>query len=430
MISTATRRRAVLSFLDQSVSSISNFATGVVIAQFSGAVEFGHYMLVLVIWLLLVGIHRALLTEPVIITSRVSDDPKRVVSEALTADLLVASAFCLVVAALGGVGVVAGVPFARLVVLTTPWFLPLLLQDFWRAMAFRERRPGAALANDLFFAFVQALTIALFWLLGWKSAGHIIAAWGTGAAAGAILGFVSFRAISPVRDGTVLLRQLWPLSRLMLADFLTSFSANQAYLFFAALFLSQTDYGGFRAAFSLMGPTVVILHAGANFGLPEAASRRDTGPQYNLRPFARRLSIATCIVVGLYGLFVAAAGERLLGLVYGAEFARYAPLAALAAIQHVVAVSVFGQEVLLKATGRVQRLWRARLLAAVASLSSMAFLILWRGTIGAGLAGVATALYYVGALYAVYAAEVLRPESTDSAVGTLLGRPPASSENP
>lgn len=408
MIGTTTQRRTVITFLDQSVSSISNFATGVVVARLSGAAEFGQYMLVLVIWLLAIGLHRALVTEPLIIKSREMDDHRAMISHGLSAEVVFASAVSVSVAVGGLTAMVAGASAGGLILASAPWFLPLLVQDYWRGMAFQQRRPGLALINDVVFATVQALAILVVWLLGWRSAAFIISAWGVGATAGAALGMWWFREVSALSAGFRMLRSVWPLSRWMLADFLTGFAATQAYLFFAVLLLSDVDYGGFRAAFNLMGPTVVILHAGANVGLPEAARRTDPSDLTDLRRFARQLSTVTSIFITAYGVLVALGGKQLLTFVYGSEFSRFAPLVALGAIQQILGVLVFGQAIALKAAGRMRRLWQVRLLAASASLTSMVLLVSWLGTIGSGWAGVATSLYYVAAVYAVYAAEIIR----------------------
>lgn len=415
MIGTPTQRRIAASFLDQCVSSMSNFATGVVVARLSGAAEFGQYMLVMVIWVLAVGLHRALLTEPLIVMTRETDDSRTVISHGLSAELLLACVVAVFVAVGGLTAVLVGASVGGLILASSPWFVPLLLQDYWRGMAFQQRRPSLALINDLIFVAVQALMMVVVWLIGWRSAGYFVAAWGTGATAGAVVGLWWFRSVSSLSAGAKLLLRLWPLSRWMVADFVTAFASTQAYLFFAVLLLSDVAYGGFRAAFSLMGPTIVVLHAGANIGLPEAARRTNPDDLTDLRRFARQLSAVTAVVIGAYGTFVSVGGRQLLIAIYGLEFAPYAPLVTLGALQYILAVSVFGHTIALKAAGRMRLLWRVRLLAAGASLTSMVVLIWWLGTIGAGWAAVATGLYYVCAVYAVYSIELRGGRANDAA---------------
>ena len=418
---TSVRRRVAVTFLDQFVSSMSNFATGLAVARLSGPAQFGRYMLVVTIWFVVVGVHRALVTDPVIVISGDTDARRALLAQGVSAELLLGA---IVSAGVGGAGlaiVVMGFDIGELMLALSPWFVSLLVQDYWRAMAFQQRRPGVALINDSVFAAVQLLAIGLCWIAGWHSPSFMFAAWGIGATAGALLGFRSFRGITRPRAGLSLVGRLWPVSRWMLADFVTGFASQQAYLAFLALFLSHVDYGGFRAAFNLMGPSVVIVHAGANIGLPEA-SRRAAESSVALQGFARRMTAATTLCIAGYGVAVAICGELLLNALYGAEYTRFAPLATLAALQYVFMVSVFGQATAMKAAGQVRPLWRARVLVAVASLTCTVFLVGWLGTPGAAWAGVLTGLFYAGAVYTVYRTAMKRPTARENELESLSPR--------
>ena len=406
----SARHRIVLTFLDQSVSSVSNFVTGIAVARLSGAAAFGQYMLVLMVWFVVVGLHRALITEPVIVASAHAEDARTLQRQGVTAELGLGLFVSVTVAAAGLVLASVGISEGVLMLAFSPWFVPLLLQDYWRAMAFNQRRPEHALLNDSVFACVQFVAIGVLWALGWRSAGYIVAAWGLGATAGALLGWFMFhRTIGRLTEGSQLIRRLWPVSRWMAAEFVTGFASNQAYLAFAAFLLSATDYGGFRAAINLMGPIVVILHASGNVGLPEASRRADPDDPSALDHFARRLSFATAACVALYGGVVVFFGSHLLGFLYGPAFEGFSLLATLAAIHALVAAFVFGEAMALKAMGRMRRLWRMRLVITAASLVSMYVLVGQMGVVGAGWAGVATGLYYTVGTYIVYRTELRRP---------------------
>ena len=394
----ATHKRVVLVFVDQAVNSISNFITGVAIAQLSGAAQFGEYMLVLMIWLVAVGVHRRLISEPMIVVSRSADTHAALVADGLRAELILGGVASAGVAAAGLIAVAVNLHIGSIMVALSPWFVPLLVQDYWRAVAFQRRRPDLALANDVVFAIVQVAVIFAFVAIGWRTAGYMIGAWGAGAAAGAILGFRWFPALGGWRDGWQLLRRLWPRGRWLLADYITAFASQQAYVAVAAIVISKTDYGGFRAAASLVGPVMVILLAAGNIGLPEASRRLDSGPTA-VRRYARRLSLGTVCCVGAYGLALAIAARPLLRVMYGAEFARFAPLAILASLQYLIMVSVYGQGIWLRATGAVRRLWPLRLVTAPASLASLVLLVDWLGLNGAGWAGVATGAFDALAIY-------------------------------
>jgi len=388
------------------VSSASNFVTGVVIARLAGAAEFGDYALTLTVWLIIVGLHRALITEAVIVTAREALDERSLVAHGVAAEILLGTAVSVVVA-LGGLAAYAsGARIGLFMLALAPWFVSLLVQDFWRAMSFRDQRPGLALVLDLVFAGVQFGGLGLFLAFGWRSGPAVVTAWGLGATAGALLGLRWFPATASLGEGWRLLRRLWGVSGWLLADFVIGFTSDQAYIAFAALLMSRTEYGGFRAAFSLMGPAYVIALACGNIGLPGAARLSAPGARKALRHYARRLSLGTAACIGVYGLFVVVGGRTVLRLVYGAEFARFAPLASLSAIGYLVLGVVFGQGIALKAAGRMRRLWRARVVVAVASLASMIVLVRLLGTIGAGWASVATPVCFAVAVYRIYRLEL------------------------
>ncbi|MDP9075317.1 MAG: hypothetical protein M3N98_14370 [Actinomycetota bacterium] len=425
-------RRIALTLADQVVSSASNFATGVVIARLAGARAFGQYVLTAMIWLVVVGIHRALITEPVIVTSRSTTDRGRLVAQGVTSELMLGGVVTVTVALAAVLALMAGAPIGRLMLALAPWFIPMLVQDYWRAMAFLERRPGLALTNDAVFAIVQIAFVGLFIVIGWRSASSMIVAWGIGSTAGALFGLWWSPSMASPAEALRLVRGLWPMSRWLLADFLSGFAADQAYLVFLALLLTGEDYGGFRAAASLMGPTVVILLAGGNIGLPEASARANTRNPRTLRLFARRLTAGTAGCVMLYGAVVAVGGGQLLSSLYGPRFARFAPLATFAAVEYIILVSVFGQGIALKAAGRMRLVWMARVAVAVASLLSMLLLVRRLGLIGAGWSAVATGVYYAIAVYALYRFELTGTRSAGRGLAELYpngGDPPEAPDS-
>lgn len=404
---TGSQRRVVLTVADQIVSSACNFVTGVAVAQLSGAAQFGEYMLVFMIWLVVVGLHRRAISEPMVVISRNADTQQTLLASGLAAEVLFGSVASLVIATAGLVIFAAGAHLGATMIALAPWFVPLLIQDYWRAMAFQRRRPALALANDVVFAVVQVSAILLFAAIGWRTTGYMFAAWGTGATAGALLGFTWFPAVGGWRDALELLRRLWPLSRWLGADFVTAFGSQQAYVAFAAVVLGNVEYGGFRAAATLVGPTTVILLAAGNIGLPEASRRADADDVTPLRLFARRLTATTVCCVGAYGLALAFAARPLLRVLYGEEFTRFAPLAVLAAVQYVVMVTAYGQGIALKVTGAMRKLWPIRIGLTVVSLISLFMLVHWLGYIGAGWAGVATGAYDALAIYLIYRRDVI-----------------------
>ncbi len=420
------RPRVVLTFLDQVVSSVSNFATGVVVARLSGAAQFGEYALVLMVWLVAVGVQRRLIAEPFIVASRGEDARAAPIAQGLSAEVLFGSVASSVVAT-GGVAAIAfGAQIGVTILALAAWLVPLLVQDYWRAIAFQRRRPDLALANDIAFAVVQGVFIVTFASVGWRTAAAMITAWGAGGLAGALLGLSWFPLLSPLREGRRLLWELWPRGRWLLADFVTAFASQQAYMAFAAFLLSKEAYGGFRAAGSLLGPVMIIAQAFGNVGLPEAARRADGDDPTSLRLYARRLTTLTVGCVAAYAIFLVFAARPVLTVLYGRSYSRYALIAVLVAFQYVVMVTASGQGIALRVNGEISRIWRPRILSAALSLASLAVLVNRLGVDGAGWAALATGVFDSLAIHFVYHRYWTRRRTTGSVGDEGVVVPPST----
>ncbi len=405
-----SRRRAALTVTDQVVSSGSNFATGVAVARLSGISQFGQYMVVVVLWLVLVGLHRAIITEPMVVTARDADDLRARLAHGLAAEVVYGGVTGIVMATAGVLALAGGHSLGVPVLALSVWLPGLLVQDYWRAMAFQQARPGAALANDMVFVAVQAVAVVAFALVGWRSVGYMIGAWGLGGLGGALYGFRRFPAMSGPRSGWHMLKGLWPQSRWILADFGTGYLTDQATQLLAAVLLSSVDFGGFRAAYTLIGPIMVLLLAQTNLGLPEATRRACSDDPEALAHFARRLSTATFACVALYGAFVTIAGRQLLRIVYGAGFSTFSPLVTLGAVAYALASLSTGEGIALKAGGRMSLVWRARLVVGVVSLTSLVLLVRWLGVVGAGWSSVVTGICWAISIQLVYRLEHRRAD--------------------
>ncbi len=148
----AGNRDLVLTATDQILSSTSNFVLGVLIGRLAGPGPFGAYILAFTVWLVVVGVHRALVTEPIVISRALDGDRQSVLRRGFEADLLLAGGLGVAVALAGVVVALTGSGDIGVSLIVLAVVLPALVaQDYWRAMAFALHRPGVALANDAIF---------------------------------------------------------------------------------------------------------------------------------------------------------------------------------------------------------------------------------------------------------------------------------------
>ena len=365
----AGNRDLVLTATDQILSSTSNFVLGVLIGRLAGPGAFGAYILAFTVWLVVVGVHRALVAEPIVISRALDGDRQSVLRRGFEADLLLAGR-----PRCGGRRGRCDrrthrVRRHRRLAPRPGLVLPALVaQDYWRAMAFALHRPGVALANDAIFVAVQVAALATVLLLGARTAPWFLLAWGAGAAAGAVAGFVQF-GVHPFRKGAgPLFSHNWPFSRWLMADFLTIFCADQTYLLLVAALLGQAAFGELKAALSLMGPTAVILLTGGNLGLPTLSRARARDGLDGLVRVAHKLTKLVGAAVLTYCAVVLVAGPWLLSFVYGPEFASAGNLARIGAVQYAVAVAAFGAGIAIRVARQARTMWMSRLLVTALSI--------------------------------------------------------------
>jgi O-antigen/teichoic acid export membrane protein len=407
----AFRRRpnpAAFAVADQVVSSGSNFLVSVAVGRFGGATELGGFAVALFVWLALIGINRAVLTEPLIIVEPELDTPANL-RRALAAQLAVGLALGAVVAAVAFVLLGVGAPGIGGPLLALGAVLPMLLiQDLWRALSFGVHRPERALVNDLVFTAVQVALMVGLIVTGSTSAPWFVVAWGIGATAGVVVGLAQFHARPARRPRSELLRELWPMSRWLLRDFATLFGAREAYLLIVAAFVTGAEFGGLRAAESLVGPAYVILLSGGNVALPGATRTYREHGCAGLARYSRRVTLVVGAAQWAYSGLLAIFGPWLIVTIYGAEFEPYTYLVWFAAARCAIAVIPFGPSIAIKVAGLAREMFHARLWVTIISLPTAVIVSAAYGLNGAAVASLGLAALLVIAMYRVYLPGVVR----------------------
>jgi O-antigen/teichoic acid export membrane protein len=250
---------------------------------------------------------------------------------------------------------------------------------------------------------------------GFTSSPWFVMAWGVGAAAGVVVGMVQFHARPAIRPQIELLRELWPMSRWLLRDFATLFGAREAYLLIVAAFVTGSEFGGLRAAESLVGPAYVILLSGGNVGLPGATRTYREHGCAGLARYSRRISLVVGGAQWVYSGLLAIFGPWLMVTMYGAEFEPYTYLVWFAAARCAIAVIPFGPSIAIKVAGLAREMFHARLWVTIISLPTAVVVSAVYGLDGAAWASLGLAALLVIAMYRVYLPGVVRAGRTEPA---------------
>lgn len=372
--------------VDQCISSLSNFAVGIGVARIAGIEAFGGYSLVYSSWLILAALHRATVTDPMAISNDLlSPDAREHVRAGLAAELTLGAGAAVLFGAIGGVLLGLGQEdFGVSFVGLAAWLPFLLAQDYWRWTSFMKAEPQHALANDLVFDAVQLAAFVGLYFIGIRSALLAVTAWGIGAFVGAVFGLRQFGVRPKFRGGAARLRLRWWLSKWLVANDVTSQATTQFTSVLTGGFLGPVGIGGLRSATSLVsGPSLVLLQASGNVGLPEAARALSERGWPGLRRVERLITVAGMASVGTVAAVVLVFGRRLLELLYGAAFGRFAVAADILALGFFLGTVGLGAILCLKVTRQTRRFLPVSIASAVVSIGAVIVLAPLYGVNGA-----------------------------------------------
>ena len=368
---------------------------GVAVARIAGPAGLGGFSLAYSCWLVVAGLHRSLVTDPMAIENdaghpEASSRLQRGFASELT--IAVAAAAILLLA---GVGLLlAGQhAFGLGLVSVAPWLPFLVLQDFWRWMGFMQRKPGKALANDAVFNLAFGVGILAIYLIGSRSLVLVIGSWGLGAFAGFLYGLWQFSTRPTFRGGISGLRARWHISKWLAGNSLTNWGSTQASTVIVSAILGPTGLGGLRAAQTLVyGPTLVLIQAGGSIGLPEASRAFEERGWPGLRKVGLVVTLAGVASVGIVAVIVITMGSTLLRIAYGPAFAKYWLAADFSVLSTIVAVFALGSILVLKVSKRTRQLFRVQVIALIVSVVAVCVLASLYGVNGAAAATVAVSV--------------------------------------
>lgn len=310
------RRRALWTFADQALSSLTNAALAIVVARSVDATTFGAFSLALITYGFLVGFARSFIGEPYIVAAAALDESaRRAGMRAATGGALalgvgsglVCSLVALVLHGSGGSALLA-------MGLSLPG---LLLQDTWRLIFFAIQRPAQACLNDLIWTVVQ---VALLWLVLANHSTHddvflITLAWGASALVAALWGVWQVRTLPRVRGAWAWLRSYRELNTPLALGYVINMGSIQVAQWAVGFVSGLPAVAALRAAQTLLGPINLIFSAFNSYALPMFARRHAAGRRLRFLSFAGSsgLGAVALVWVSIMLLMPNGIGRQLLG---------------------------------------------------------------------------------------------------------------------
>jgi len=361
---------------DQAVSSLTNFAVGVVVARSLGVTAFGVFTLAWVTYGVVLNVSRGLATDPLVV--RFSGAPAASWRTAVSQ----ASGTALVVGiAAGALSLLAGVALGGSV---GPGFVALglvlpalLLQDSWRFAFFASGQGRKACSNDIVWA--VALIPALFLASRHGTVFGFVLAWGLSGALAAGFGCVQARLLPQSGGIGAWFSQQRDLGPRYLVENVSNSGGVQLRMYGVGAIAGLADVGAIRGAELLLGPFIAVLMGLSLVAVPEAARVLRSSP-HRLPQFCLLLGGGQAVAALAWGfallfLLPDAAGRLVLGSVWEPASALIVPATLLVTGAGLLAGAAAG----LRALGAARRSVRAQLVTSAAYVTG--------GLAGATVAG-------------------------------------------
>jgi hypothetical protein len=384
--------------VDQGLSSLTNLLVTFFAAHLLRVAEFGAVGVTMATYFICVGIGRAVVGDPLLLTRADVDVPRRNII-----DQTFAAAFGLGLLFTGGLvalRVVVGPGELVAALLVLGFGLPfLLLQDVARYIAFWRRAPWTAAVNDLIWLVASLGSLAVLRLRGDADPADVIACWVlSGGLAGVV--FVAHLRWRPrARAGRTWIRENRRTIVPLLGDYGLIALVQQGVLYVV------TGLAGLRATAALRGAQVAlgpvnVLTAGVSVYLVQQARRSyDTTPTtFPFVMFTRSVAVATGVVALCLCVYLMPdrLGELLLDDVWYSARPIVLPMAFITATSAIN----FGATTGLRVIGEAALSFRVRVVVAPAILAVVALACAYGGVLVAVVAHailgiVATSIWWV-----------------------------------
>lgn len=390
----SSARRLGWGFGDQALSSLTNFALGILIARSVSTDDLGAFGLALVTYWTALAIGRAVTSQPLVIRyTGVAQATWREGTAAATGTMILVGVTGGIASVLVGLflGGALGSAFLGLGL-----FLPgLLLQDCWRFAFLAAGRGRSAFVNDL--VWTVALFLALALVISSDRVGILwpMLAWGAAATVASIYGIAQSRVVPRPDRAAWWLRSQKDLAARYAGEAVTSLGLRQVGAYLVATIGGLVVVGTLRAGDLLLSPLNVLYQGAYLIGVPEGirALARSTG---QLVRFTVMVSVGLAAVVVAWGLIVIvipdAVGQAVLNDAWEPARSVIVPLVLSLALGGVSSGAVIGLRVLAAA----QRSLKMTIFGSIDALISSVI-----GVIVAGAQGVAWAIVIVSVLNVV-----------------------------
>ena len=262
---------------DQALSSVINFAIGVIVARSVDPDGFGAFTLALSTYLIVVNVARALAAQPLVIrySATTAERWRQAVAGAGGALVLAGIGAGIPIAL---VGAFLPAPLGPALLALSVALVPLLVQDGWRSALFAAGRGRSAFAVDLVYG---AVVLPVLWLgtgLPVAQPAGTILLWGLSSLPSCAVGVWLTGARPRIGRALPWLREHRDLGPRYAAEAGVGLAAGQGAMYVVGAVAGLAAAGSIRGAQLLLGPLSVLVQAAYLVAVPEGVRVRSKHP--------------------------------------------------------------------------------------------------------------------------------------------------------
>lgn len=371
----------IWAFVAQGSSSASSLGLSLLAGRAMGAGGLGVVFAGFAAYLIVLNLHRGLVSTPLIAFSSTSEPGPRTLAtrKALTATLTLGVAVACLMAL---VGAAVGGALGQGLLAFAPWVLPAFAQDLFRASLFRDGKGRRAAVTDV--AWFATMVLAAPVVLQADTTWAVVAAWGLGALVASALGAIWTGVLpAPVSRARLwFFRVAFPFGRWLAVQEGSYSTGSYALVAILTAILGASGVGGMRAAETIFAPFSLLSAALVLPGLP-AVSRALALSRERAVRLAATISAGGIALTLAYLGVMALVGPRLLTGLFGDSFGAYGGLVYPICVWQILAASGLGFAILLRAERRGRTLFAVGTASILSMLVASSLLALVAGVEGA-----------------------------------------------
>jgi O-antigen/teichoic acid export membrane protein len=332
-------RNGLWTALDQVLVSGTNFAGGILLARLCAPEEYGAFAVGFMTLMLLAGIQRALITDPLAVLGPGRDAGElrlfvRSLSQAQSWQALLLAAATAAAAAAVRLGGGPAETFQALVGTAVAGYF-VLGQDYRRRILFTKLLPSRVLSIDAVFCSLYLAGVTALWRLGavegagegWLSARNALLVMAVASSAAMAWGSILVRqyvdSAAPVERRYW--RESWQFGRWLLGDFIGFSLMVQGGIFAVAAITGNAQAAVFESARLVVGPLQILMTGGHAFLTPWAATQLADHGRQGLARALRPVAMVWVLAFIGYPMLVALTPKLWLSLFYGGRYDAAAP---------------------------------------------------------------------------------------------------------